>query len=666
MNNLPERLQNVDFSQNRKQREILRARLLAKASTQLPRLAKKEKWTMRFKSITLAVVFTAAMAGMILTFSWFILPFTKSPAAQENTTQDVNQIVTAMFEAQTQEAQQAIAKETEVPSFSLTVDGQLQGTLAFIRNDNLWVSINGVEHQLTTDAIPTDLPYHQGLPTLSYSNPQISPDGTMIAYLKNINDINTSSSVRELMISDIDGKNTKQIANEVAWEFPAVRWSRNGQEIYYLVRNMPNITLRREVMAIKSINPITGQISSLGEFTQETGCGGRYPDPATHLSMGENIGMWDSFALPAESNYIIYPTICGNGVGLLDLSTKQEQIVDEKSTGAVISPDGSKVAASSENKIIIFDAKNKSIEKTLPTIEKPLAIFWDNDGESIFYSTSKPVDTLVLDENTALSVFGSGGITFTVNTSTLWKISLSNGENIQILDVDAYHIKPIFIANQKMLAVVVENSRTLFDYIIQGNREKLAENYPSVNLVEIDLATSTVSTVIQKALQPSYISLTEKKPDLSQQNQPPTPLATPEPLDRTNLESVLKWVSYAITENRPEMIADLIGNNGVGLNDRYASEVGFPGFNNSDIVVSELQKGLENTSATCMGYRADIGARPDKASIFFSDIQFRSNNNNITGFILFYQETGWELVSIVPVPAGQTWSNLYQSLWACP
>ena len=116
MNNLPERLQQVDFSQNRPQREILRARLLTQASAQLTGLAKKEKWIMRFKSITLAVVFTAAMAGMILTFSWFILPFTKSPAAQENTTQDVNQIVTAMFEAQTQEAALALPSETPAPT----------------------------------------------------------------------------------------------------------------------------------------------------------------------------------------------------------------------------------------------------------------------------------------------------------------------------------------------------------------------------------------------------------------------------------------------------------------------------------------------------------------------------------------------------------------------
>ena len=77
------------------------------------------------------------------------------------------------------------APPTEIPGTStsssvgsLSINGQLQGILAFIRNDNLWISVNGVESQLTTDAI--------GLPELWYSNPQLSPDGTKIAYLRHL------------------------------------------------------------------------------------------------------------------------------------------------------------------------------------------------------------------------------------------------------------------------------------------------------------------------------------------------------------------------------------------------------------------------------------------------------------------------------------------------
>src|SRR6185295_13354097 len=80
-----------------------------------------------------------------------------------------------------------LSAATEIPATpalsdvdSLSVNGQLQGKLAFIRDNNLWISTNGVETQLTSDA---DLSF-TGLPKLWYGNPQISPDGTKIAFLK--------------------------------------------------------------------------------------------------------------------------------------------------------------------------------------------------------------------------------------------------------------------------------------------------------------------------------------------------------------------------------------------------------------------------------------------------------------------------------------------------
>jgi hypothetical protein len=398
---------------------------------------------------------------------------------------------------------------TPSPTFALTLNGRLQGILAFIRNDNLWVSINGVESQLTTDAISTELPYYTGLPQLWYSNPQISPNATKVAYLKNTSDVSTYSYTRALMVSDIEGKNARQIVGDVAWTLPVVEWSKDSQRIYYLVSNGNDVTTGFETMAVKSVNSTTGDIVEHGHFSRRSGCGGGSDDIADHVSGGESIGNLGKgmiFALSLQNNYVIHAISCSNGLGVLDLSTNQDIILDDGNvSAAAISADGLKIAAISGNNIVIFGANGGN--QTFPTAELPRALLWDHNGTAIFYSTSKPIGTRDLDEPAALEVYNNSPKTITLNLSTLWKISLDNGESIKIIDMDTHDLKPIFVTDQKMLVAAIENASMYFDYLAQVNRENLAENYPSVNLIEIDLASLTSNIIMHKTTQADYISM---------------------------------------------------------------------------------------------------------------------------------------------------------------
>lgn len=147
-------------------------------------------------------------------------------------------------------------------------------------------------------------------------------------------------------------------------------------------------------------------------------------------------------------------------------------------------------------------------------------------------------------------------------------------------------------------------------------------------------------------------------------------------LDHTDLQSVLKWVSYAISKNKPEMFADLIGQKGVSVG-RFASGFNFLGYDNSDFFVSELRKGLNNTSPACIGYDLYTSAPPDtdKATIYYKDIHFdwtqfgldKAANEKIqaNGFFLMKFEGGWEFVVIVPV-SNETLSSLGSTLSPCP
>jgi len=379
---------------------------------------------------------------------------------------------------------------------SLLTNGQLNGKLAFIREDNLWLLNNGVEKQLTTDAIPTEIPYWTGLPKLWYSNPQISPDGTKITYLKN-----TNTDARTLVVSDIDGKNVKQLANDAEWTMPIVQWSNDSQQIYYPSSGGTGTII------VKSANVVTGQKQKYGQFAMGGDCGGGSSDPADHVSLGENIpsvvGGVQIFSLSPQNNFIVHTILCtGSGLGILDLSTKQDKKLDDKAMIAAISLDGSSIAAISGSSIVIFDTTTGKLQKTYPVSENPLVLLWDADGKTIYYSSSKLLKNIDFDDKLALDILDSSPTSYRVNTSTLWRLPLDSGKNEKIVDFEAHSIKPIFVANQKILVIVVENATALFEYITKDNMVKY---FPKVKLSEVDLSNLSSTTVGDRVQQSSFL-----------------------------------------------------------------------------------------------------------------------------------------------------------------
>lgn len=397
-----------------------------------------------------------------------------------------------------------IIESQETPAAAVTPEisgaGELPGKLLFIRENNLWLRHNGVEKQLTTDAIPTEPPYFTRS-RLWYSNPQISPDGTKIAYLRN-----TNSKFRNLIVSDSEGNNAQQLANDVEGGMPIVRWSNDSQKIFY-----PS-TQEGETKIVRSINVATGEEQEHGQFTLMAACGGGSPDVADHISAEENIigigGGVQIFDLSPQNDYIVYTTACtGSGLGLLDLSTNQAKELDAEAGGAVISPDGLSIAAISGSNLVIFEASSGKIEKTFPTSELPLVLLWHPDGKTILYSTAALAKTLDFDTGLAFDYIGSAPASYSVNLSSLWALSLDTGKSQKIIDFEAHHLKPIFTADQKVLVAVVENATALFDYITQQNpKENMAQYYPAVNLAEVDLTTLKSTLIASKTQEASYSS----------------------------------------------------------------------------------------------------------------------------------------------------------------
>jgi len=395
---------------------------------------------------------------------------------------------------------------------SFLVNGQITGKLAFIRDDNLWSSNNGIENQITTDAISTEIPGRTGLPELYYSNPQISPDGKKIAYFKNkkVNVGMVIESIGPIVISNIDGENKKEIVNDSEEARKLLQWSDDSQQIYYLSL-VGRDSLMNDILKVKSVNVATGQKQEYGQFILTTGCGGARPDPADHLSSSENIepfgGGLAIFGLSPKNDYLLHSISCGGtGLGILDLSIKKDRKLDDKAMNAVISSDNNRIATVSDKNIVIFEANTNMIKKTYPTQENPLVLLWGSDGKTIYYSTSKVVEELNFEDGLYLDNSGDPySYPFNVRQAAIWKLSLDDGKSEKIIDFDAHNVKPIFSTDKKLFVVIVENSNSLYNYITQYKTKKdIVKYYPKVAIADVNLNNLSYSIIASNVQQSSY------------------------------------------------------------------------------------------------------------------------------------------------------------------
>ena len=378
--------------------------------------------------------------------------------------------------------------------------------LAFIRNDNLWVSTNGSEKQLTNDAVPTEIPFWTGLPAVWYSNPQISLDGSSVAFLRNVN-----TNSRQLYVSSIEGIKMRKLVDDASWTFHTIQWSKDNKQLFY-ISELPNQVDQegRGLLKVKAININTGIIHEYGQFAVRSGCGGASSDIADHLVAGENIkgvgGGVMIFNLSSDNQYIVHSISCtGSGSGVLNLGTKQDTTINDKAKNGAISPDGKKLAYTKNKSISIMELSSGKILNTYTTSEIPVVILWSPDAENIYYSSDKLVNELKLDDKVGMTAWGSSSILYRVNLSSLWILSFNSQKDKKIADLDAHAVKPLYLTGGKLIFVSVENATQLFKKTDQSTSKKdLVKYYPQVSLQAVDLTSLKVETIINQVQEASY------------------------------------------------------------------------------------------------------------------------------------------------------------------
>jgi hypothetical protein len=134
-------------------------------------------------------------------------------------------------------------------------------------------------------------------------------------------------------------------------------------------------------------------------------------------------------------------------------------------------------------------------------------------------------------------------------------------------------------------------------------------------------------------------------------------------IDVYDLESSLFWISYAIVNKQPELIKEIIGEDGVDINSKYMTEHLLPGYNNSDEVILLIKRSLENSTPECAGYESSIGVKEQKASLYFTGLHFNGLKNPVA--IGLRKINKWEIL-IITLVYEESWANIESALTSCP
>ncbi|MCX6054298.1 MAG: hypothetical protein NTZ74_05160 [Chloroflexi bacterium] len=143
-------------------------------------------------------------------------------------------------------------------------------------------------------------------------------------------------------------------------------------------------------------------------------------------------------------------------------------------------------------------------------------------------------------------------------------------------------------------------------------------------------------------------------------------------LDQSDFKSVVEWFSTSINKNQLNMITSIIGENGVEFMSFGQGAIPL-GYNNSEEIITEIQKALNNSSPKCIGYNdTDFGSEPEKAIIIYSGVNFDwkklgidQSGNDTVGFQFYKNENVWDLIWITPIP-DDYWADFNISLTNCP
>lgn len=205
------------------------------------------------------------------------------------------------------------------------------------------------------------------------------------------------------------------------------------------------------VAEVYSLDPgANAEPQAIGRFVYGVGCGGGSSIPADWrywAEAGTGPGIAAS-VLALTPSGLVHSTACvGRGVALLNLETGEDVLLDEHLGGAVVSPDGARVAGTGpDGQVMVIDLATREATafSAAPGVDQ---LAWAADGQSLFYSArqetgeSLPASAEEQEQLAqALGVVEPSAAQVPVMSVSLHQLDLASGENTTRYVAEAYAI----------------------------------------------------------------------------------------------------------------------------------------------------------------------------------------------------------------------------------
>lgn len=361
----------------------------------------------------------------------------------------------------------------------------LQGTLAFLRDGDVWVSSNGKLTKITKDGSKDDV---------WYNGPVLSPDGNSVAFIRQ-----PTEGDSKLFVSDLKGSTKELVTFEYGLFEPL--WSKDSKSLYFVDGNGRIRNPSDSGFDIFSIPVGGGKKTKLGSFWFGTGCGGGSSDPADGAASDEDLIYHSPFALSPDGKSIYHSLSCvASGIGRLDIATGIEKEISEARM-LDVSSSGDVLALDDGDTLIVISGNSK---KTFDAAKDTRNAKWSKDGKFIYYTSYKSIGEI------KFPIGGEEQVVADRSRISVNRLEVATGKTTAIKEYEAKGIRIAgFTASGNLLLAVVEDSDEYFDYLRKNKMfdgdiftPKTAEGkalLPTTNIFELNLNNNSSKQVLNDA-----------------------------------------------------------------------------------------------------------------------------------------------------------------------
>ena len=423
---------------------------------------------------------------------------------------------------------QAIGAKDSFKNYAQSPQANLLGyKIVFLRDGDVWLNNAGEPTNITgslKEAKENELivaGYDDV--AVTYSRPKLSDDGRYLAFVSDTRGYKKTEGSsadyfrKSLIVFDLS---TNQMIKSMHWNDLRkidYEWAPKRDNVYYVTQasvnqGIPKINYSSDAYIIGRTYLNNQQDSIYGQFFYDIVEHGGFPGYIRGLFLKEN---YETFSLSPNyhrygfhkseySSQFLTHSVGTNrcGVGIFNLANNTDYTIKE-SCGvrhSTFSPVEDRLVYVVDNRLKLLDISPLSVfqdyknaSEQLKALEFNLglkvdSLVWDQKGSKIYFSVSDPKQT----PKTSRNIYGLE-VPKTEKVSNIYQLDLENKELKLLKKFDAYGIRLIYAANDKLIFSIMDNPTRYNQYYKyhKGEFNKLTsfpdKFLPNVGLYQLQL-----------------------------------------------------------------------------------------------------------------------------------------------------------------------------------